>query len=1333
MKSKQTVKFVLSVLLLLGLSLAAWQWNSHSGGSAERRAFNVGLYENAPKIYTGEHGRPAGLFVELLDAMARAQGWTLHYVPCQWADCLNRLERGELDLMPDVAFSTERALRFDFHNVSVASSWSQIYTPPHFKVHSIADLSGKRVAMLQGGIQQSFFAQLMASGNYRYVPVPVESLDQGYAAVVAGEADAVVTNSFFAARNGDKYKLQETPIVFLPSNLYFASGKGRNVELLAQIDLHLTRWRRDPDSVYFTALHRAMAAPQEVLLPNWALWSLSGGTAVVLLLLGISLLLRWQVAQRTRELELERANLEHLVAERTAEMQALFDSASVGIVLTKNRIIGSCNRRMKQLFGYTENELLGQSACIWHTDEDDFLVTVQAIAEQIARGETYTREYQAVRKDGSRFWLRMAVRAIDPSDLSKGAVSVMEDITENRIMQNRIAQQLTLMQALIDSIPNAIFYKGADTRFLGCNKAYEQIFDTRREQFIGKRVLDLEYLPEQERLAYQAEDEAVIAHAGSRSRELPMVFADGKTHDTLYSVTGFVNADGTPGGLVGLIVDITPLKSAEREAQQARAVAEAATQAKAQFLANMSHEIRTPMNAILGMLYLAMKQELSPTLHNYLRKAQSAAQSLLGIINDILDFSKIEAGKLHIENIEFGLDGVLEQLADSVGMQAEQKGIEFLIRYDASIPPALIGDPLRLGQVLLNLCSNAIKFTEAGEVELSFRGLAAGETSLTLQVSVRDTGIGMAPEVQEKLFQKFTQADQSTTRKFGGTGLGLAISKLLVELMGGRIWIEDSQPGKGSTFCCTLQLQIAEQAQARHRALLEQAGPLLQGIRVLVVDDNEASREILAEMLRFLRLEVSVAASGSSALKVLKEAARPFDLVLMDWRMPGMNGDEVARLIHADPALRQPKIVMVTAYGREEVVKMADRAGINSFLVKPVSPSTLLDTVLTTLGRGRIMEIGQSERETDDAGDGHDFAGTRLLLVEDNEINREFATELLRSMNIEVDTAVNGADAVEQVQQRGYDAVLMDIQMPVMDGLDAARHIRALAQQTGNERYAELPIIAMTALAMAQDEEKSRQAGMNDHITKPVDPRRLVATLAKWLPTDRLTARAADESQRTASALPADLLSLRGIDAAEGIRRIGGKTEAYRSQLRRFREHYAAAAGELQRQIEAQGLVAGEAYCHTLKGVSGNLGANALFACAGELDNLLKQGKRPDAAQFEQLREQVQQVMTAIDELVLSKSPLPDTVVALTYDELLAKLAALAALLETDLGAAQQPLAELRSGAAGSEVEPDIAEIAAKMDMFAIDEALLLIRALLERMNRIRSNNPADVKFRGMT
>ncbi|MBU1776646.1 MAG: PAS domain S-box protein, partial [Gammaproteobacteria bacterium] len=896
MKRLPRMLLPLAAIVLIGLA-GVWQLTGGRSTQGAQRTITVGLYENAPKLYSDPNGRPAGLFVELLDEMARIEHWKLRYVPCEWSDCLNRTERGEIDLMPDVAFSTERALRFDFQSVSVASSWSQIYSRPQFKVYFLADLVGKRVAMLQGGIQQSFFAQLMASGNYNYVPVPVKSLDEGYAAVEAGAADAVVTNSFFAAHNGARYKLHESPIVFLPTNLYFASGKGRNGELLMRIDKHLTEWRSDSDSVYFAALHRAMATPQEVLLPRWALWSLAGGGATMMLLLGISLLLRWQVAQRTRELlgtteelERERANLEHLVAARTAELQAIFDTASVGIVLVKDRIILRYNRRMGEMFGSDTGEQIGQSTRRWYADDAAYAAIGQELYPKLARGETDIREQKMLRKDGSSFWIRLSAKAVDPSAPASGVVAILEDITEHRMMQEKIERQVTLMQALIDTIPNPIFYKGADTRFFGCNKAYEQVFGIRREHFIGKRVLDLEYLPKQDRLAYQAEDEEVIASIGSRSRELPMVFADGMTHDTLYSVTGFANRDGTPGGLVGLIVDITPLKNAEREAQQAQAVAEAATQAKAEFLANMSHEIRTPMNAILGMMYLALKTDLSPNQRNYLSKAQGAATALLGIINDILDFSKVEAGKLEIEQIEFSLDAVLEQLKDTIGMQAEQKGIEFLIRHDVNIPYRLIGDPLRLGQVLLNLCSNAVKFTDAGEVELAFQNLEAGDDELTLQVSVRDTGIGMSEEVQSLLFNKFTQADQSTTRRFGGTGLGLAICKHLVGLMGGRIWVEDSQPGRGTTMCCTLKLGIPRQSQDRQRELLEQAGPLLQDIRVLVVDDNEVSREILTGMLRYFRLDVKIAVDGMQAIDLLEAATeRPYDLVLMDWRMPGMN------------------------------------------------------------------------------------------------------------------------------------------------------------------------------------------------------------------------------------------------------------------------------------------------------------------------------------------------------------------------------------------------------------------------------------------------------------
>jgi PAS domain S-box-containing protein len=1190
--------FSLVLLAVIALVTVAWITLGESfTAKPTQRVVTVGLYENEPKVYTDRNGRPAGFFVELLGEMARVEGWQLRYVPCQWSICLEQLERGKLDLMPDVAFSSERTQRFDFHRVSVASSWSQVFSDPRHKINTLADLDNKRVAILQGGIQQIVLAQLMAEGKNTYQPVPVQSLEQGYQAVVSGEADAVVSNSFFAARHGSEYKLQETPIVFLPTNLYYATDKGRNADLLERIDAHLTDWRRSSDSIYFDALHRAMAMPPEVLVPRWIQWSLAGFGTVILLLTAISLLLRWKINQHTnalrkttQELEFQRNNLEQLVADRTAQLEALFDSASVGILLVKDRVIIHGNRHLDQMFGYDESEQIGQSTRMWFPDEATWFSFAQDVYPYVWRGETVIREIPMRRKDGSTFMARTSHRAIDPADQSKGGVIVVEDITAER--------------AAID------------------------------------------------------------------------------------------------------------------ELKKAKTAAEEATRAKSEFLANMSHEIRTPMNAILGMLYLALKSDLTPSQHDHLAKAQGAAHSLLGIINDILDYSKIEAGKLEIESIEFGLDAVLEQLSDAIGFQSERKGIEFLIRYDVAIPPVLIGDPLRLGQVLLNLCGNAVKFTEHGEVELGFRCVTATETDLTMQVYVRDSGIGMTQEIQDRLFEKFVQADQSTTRRFGGTGLGLAISKNLVEMMGGRIWVDDSQPDKGTTICFTVKLRIPPQAKARQRELVEQAGPLLKGIRVLVVDDNEVSREIMAEMLRFLHIDVGTAPSGSSALTAVNQASdRPFDLVLMDWRMPGMNGDEATRRIHGNTTLsRHPKVVMVTAYGREDVIRLAEQAGIDGFLIKPVSPSTLLDTILSVLGRGRILGTDAKPRSSlpNLASIGR-LAGARLLLVEDNDINREFATELLRSEGIEVDEAVNGEEAVKKVQHRDYDAVLMDIQMPVMDGLEAARRIRALAQTPGGERFATLPIIAMTALAMAQDAEKSQAAGMNEHVTKPIAPDRLMAVLAKLVHLPGKPANTpAIPDPAPAYELPPVLLALSSLDTREGIRRIGGNVDAYRRQLRRFREHYIDAAAELPRLATEQGLLQAEEYCHMLKGVIGNIGAMALYEKVSEIDIRLKQGKQPDAVAIDDMRALLQDVIRDIDSLAAPSLEQPTAPAAVPLDpgQLRQRLERLAEALIYDLGAVEPLLADLRAAQSGTPLEAEIDAIAAKVEVFDIDAAQALLRKL---------------------
>jgi signal transduction histidine kinase/CheY-like chemotaxis protein/putative methionine-R-sulfoxide reductase with GAF domain len=911
---------------------------------------------------------------------------------------------------------------------------------------------------------------------------------------------------------------------------------------------------------------------------------------------------------------------------------------------------------------------------------------------------------------------------------------------ENARLLDEIRQRQTELRVTFDNMGDGVVMFDEKLHLAAWNKNFQELLDLSEDFLAEPHDFEafIRFLTTRGEFGVDADPEAEMARLRPR-------FGDHYSFERERPDGRFIEVRHNPmpdGGFVLIYSDITERKRSEGEIRAARDAAEAAyhnlqaaqadlahardvaeeaTQAKSMFLANMSHEIRTPMNAIIGLSNLALMNALDFKQRDYLSKIHTAGVSLLGIINDILDFSKIEAGKLTIETIPFWVDDVLGNVNTLIGQRASEKQLELVFSVAGDVPQGLLGDPLRVGQILTNLISNAVKFTEQGHIEVSIIRRDERDDWVCLEIAVTDTGIGMTPEQSARLFSAFSQADGSTTRRYGGTGLGLTIVKRLAEMMEGGVEVE-SQAGIGSTFRVTLWLGVTARQRPR------QAMPVsIAGMRALVVDDNPLACEILTRSLRELQMRADSVWSAREAYDELDRASAvdPYRVVFMDHWMPQIDGAEATRTILRDKmGLREeagglpPQIIMVTGFATEAVRQAAEAAGAVGFLTKPITLSSLYDMLVETFAGSGRPRSALPQATTPN------LTGIRVLLVEDNAVNQQIAVELLTIAGAAVSIANDGREAVaaitDTVQPPPYDIVLMDMQMPVMDGHEATRAIRS------DPRYDSLPVIAMTAQAMAEERDQCLSEGMNDHITKPIDPDLLYRTVLAFA-GQRVVPRASTASQAprdpAATEGSHELPGIAGVDAVDGLRRVGGNERLYRAMLRQYAEDQADTPTALRAALAAGDAETAERLAHTLKGVSATLGIKPVSEAAGVVEDRIRHDKldgiEDDLAALEQATGAViAGIRAALLPAEQTGAPEPAEIAVVLpllrrLEELLVNSdgAALDCML-----AAQEVLAKVLN----AEV---LAELTREVQNFAFDAALVQLRVITARLGTAPAGN----------
>ena len=932
------------------------------------------------------------------------------------------------------------------------------------------------------------------------------------------------------------------------------------------------------------------------------------------------------------------------------------------------------NRAMEELTGVSAAAVLGKGEheyalalygdrrpmlidCVF-MDPEELRTSYKTLTRQ---GEVFYAESFITSLRGKPAFLSGVASALyDSAGSLIGAIEQVRDYTLLRQAEEQLRVSELRYRSLFAALSEGILLFGPDGRIQTCNPAAERILGVPAEKLVGVLATKASGRVVGEDLSPISVDELPVVKAlasGQPQRGIAIGIRAGGGRITWLSVNAepiFSPGDTHPVAAVVSFSDITEQRQIAAELDQhrhhledqvarrtaeleaAKLAAEEANLAKSVFLANMSHEIRTPMNAVVGLTHLLLRRSADADQQSKLKKIDEAAHHLLDIINDILDISKIEAGRLSLESSDFQLAQVIERVCALMLDKVQAKGLELVVDMDPALSRPLHGDAMRLGQILLNYAANAVKFTEKGFILLRGRLVEENAEGLCVRFEVRDSGIGISPDVRRRLFTAFEQADSSTTRKYGGTGLGLVINRRLAELMGGEVGVE-SEPGVGSIFWCTARMGRGARASTGHGL-----DGRLSGWRVLVVDDMEEARSVLAGLLRSLDMRVESCDSGAAALAAIEHADRmdaPFRLVFLDWRMPGMDGMETARRLSLLPLRRPPAYLMVTAFDEPNLRESVRQRGFDALLVKPVTASDLHDTLLGLLG----AHDGAARPVSREGAPAPSFPGVRILLAEDNQVNQEVAMDLLREVGCQVDLAEDGARAVAMSAAVDYDLVLMDVQMPVMDGLEAARAIRSLPGR------GQVPILAMTANAFSEDRAECLAAGMNDHVGKPVDPQALFATLARWLP-GREAAVGVSIASATPIAAPspdaAVLAAIPGLDVAAGLRYLGGRMASYQRMLGKFAASHGRDADTLRTRLAEGALEDVQHLAHSLKGVAGTLGMPRVRACAAGLEVAARDGATPPelARLAEALDVELSAIIAALQALSAKAQALPSSV-----------------------------------------------------------------------------------------